>query len=126
MLKNKELKKLYGQKCECGHVFSSARFPVNNHHFSNHAPVLCYICHQRLINQNRECKNGIPLYFGRNCTYCGKVMDKDNPPTFDHVIPKCMGGRRKVLCCLKCNQKKGIMPVETFLDKLNLEEHNET
>jgi len=44
------------------------------------------------------------------CQYCGKKLSgKDK--TIDHIIPKSRGGQNKwenvVLCCKKCNKKKG-------------------
>jgi 5-methylcytosine-specific restriction endonuclease McrA len=44
------------------------------------------------------------------CQYCGRRMDSCDL-TYDHVIPKSMGGRTAweniVTCCLPCNKKKG-------------------
>ena len=44
------------------------------------------------------------------CQYCGRKMDSCEL-TYDHVIPKSMGGRTAweniVTCCLPCNKKKG-------------------
>ncbi len=49
------------------------------------------------------------------CQYCGTQI----PPgkeTIDHVMPKCKGGKKEwtnvVLCCHKCNQKKGSKSLE--------------
>ena len=44
------------------------------------------------------------------CQYCGSRMDACDL-TYDHVIPKSMGGKTAweniVTCCLPCNKKKG-------------------
>lgn len=44
------------------------------------------------------------------CQYCGKKLSK-NTRSIDHVIPKSRGGKtvwtNVVLCCKKCNMKKG-------------------
>ena len=44
------------------------------------------------------------------CQYCSKKMPR-HKSTFDHVIPRCKGGKTTweniVISCLKCNQKKG-------------------
>ena len=44
------------------------------------------------------------------CQYCGSRMDAHDL-TYDHVIPKSMGGKTAweniVTCCLPCNKKKG-------------------
>ncbi|MBD3418680.1 MAG: HNH endonuclease [Chitinivibrionales bacterium] len=44
------------------------------------------------------------------CCYCNKQVTLANF-TFDHVVPKCMGGRSEwanvVVSCMRCNSKKG-------------------
>ena len=56
--------------------------------------------------------------WGRSCAYC----DAENVPLqLDHVRPKSRGGPSRptdfVPACGPCNQKKGALPVETFLKK---------
>jgi len=45
------------------------------------------------------------------CQYCGKLLNNPKDRTIDHVIPKSKGGKtvwsNVVLCCKKCNLKKG-------------------
>ncbi len=45
------------------------------------------------------------------CQYCGKYLKNPKDRTIDHVIPKSRGGKtvwtNVVLCCKKCNLKKG-------------------
>ncbi|MCD6548894.1 MAG: HNH endonuclease [Thermodesulfobacterium sp.] len=45
------------------------------------------------------------------CQYCGKHLKNPKDRTIDHVIPKSRGGKtvwtNVVLCCKKCNLKKG-------------------
>jgi 5-methylcytosine-specific restriction endonuclease McrA len=45
------------------------------------------------------------------CQYCGKLLKNPKDRTIDHVIPKSRGGKtvwtNVVLCCKKCNLKKG-------------------
>ena len=47
---------------------------------------------------------------GGQCQYCGKKVTL-NSFTFDHVIPRCRGGRSVweniVVSCLRCNGQKG-------------------
>lgn len=48
------------------------------------------------------------------CQYCHRQMtaptDRSSTAmTRDHVMPKCVGGTRKVRCCRLCNQLKGDM-----------------
>ena len=44
------------------------------------------------------------------CQYCGRQLPLSQL-SFDHVIPRCRGGKTTwenvVCCCLKCNSKKG-------------------
>lgn len=40
------------------------------------------------------------------CYYCGKSCEKHGW-TRDHIVPRCQGGMRTVLCCGPCNQHKG-------------------
>lgn len=47
-----------------------------------------------------------------NCTYCHRGLtgprDRANTAmTKDHVMPKSVGGERKVRCCRLCNNLKG-------------------
>lgn len=68
----------------------------------------------RLVKWREE-----PLKFSRKniylrdqgqCQYCGKDL-KSQEITYDHVIPKSMGGdttwENIVTCCLDCNSRKG-------------------
>jgi len=45
------------------------------------------------------------------CQYCGKLLKNPKERTIDHIIPKSRGGKtvwtNVVLCCKKCNLKKG-------------------
>ncbi|MBX6423587.1 HNH endonuclease [Thermosulfurimonas sp. F29] len=45
------------------------------------------------------------------CQYCGKSVRNPRDRTIDHVIPRSRGGKtvwtNVVLCCRKCNLKKG-------------------
>ncbi|WP_022855111.1 HNH endonuclease [Thermodesulfobacterium thermophilum] len=45
------------------------------------------------------------------CQYCGKFLKNPKDRTIDHIIPKSQGGKtvwtNVVLCCKKCNLKKG-------------------
>ena len=52
----------------------------------------------------------IEIRDNNTCQYCGKKLSRHNK-TIDHVIPKSKGGQNTwenvVLCCRKCNRKKG-------------------
>ncbi len=48
------------------------------------------------------------------CTYCHRQLTRctdrgRTAATKDHVMPKCVGGTRKVPCCRQCNELKGDM-----------------
>lgn len=47
-----------------------------------------------------------------SCTYCRRELAGPRSrsrvaATSDHVMPKCVGGRRRVRCCRQCNGLKG-------------------
>jgi 5-methylcytosine-specific restriction endonuclease McrA len=58
----------------------------------------------------RFSRQNIYLRDRSRCQYCGKVLAADNL-TYDHVVPKSMGGitawENIVTCCLPCNKRKG-------------------
>jgi 5-methylcytosine-specific restriction endonuclease McrA len=60
----------------------------------------------------------IKLRDGNRCTYCGSTENL----TIDHVRPQCHGGETNadncVTACLKCNQAKGSMALNDFLETL--------
>ena len=58
--------------------------------------------------------------WGRKCAYC----DKQNVPLqIEHIKPRSKGGSNRVsnlcLSCERCNIKKGVKPIEEFLEKDN-------
>ena len=57
--------------------------------------------------------------YGLNCAYCFKKIESKKNFTLDHVIPKIDGGSNRlsnlVICCYKCNNKKGGMGIVNFL-----------
>ncbi|MEQ9370739.1 MAG: RNA-guided endonuclease IscB [Coleofasciculus chthonoplastes F3-SA18-01] len=54
----------------------------------------------------------------RKCAYCG---DLNVPLQVEHIHPRAKGGSNRIsnlcLACSKCNIKKGIKPIEQFLQK---------
>jgi 5-methylcytosine-specific restriction endonuclease McrA len=54
-----------------------------------------------------------------NCYYCGNPLDEYSR-TVDHILPKSRGGvlskKNKVYSCLQCNQLKGDMTPDEFLE----------
>jgi HNH endonuclease len=63
------------------------------------------------------------LEFGGRCAYCNRL---DLKLVRDHVIPLVLGGSNDITnivpACRGCNQRKGRMPREEFLDILRREE----
>jgi 5-methylcytosine-specific restriction endonuclease McrA len=55
------------------------------------------------------------------CCYCGNRMDgsgcEPNAPTFEHVIPRSLGGTddedNLVIACQRCNELRGNEPLTT-------------
>ena len=64
----------------------------------------------------RMWRNEIKARDGYRCTYCGSTEDL----TIDHVVPQCKGGPTNssncVTACRSCNQAKGSMQVDEFLN----------
>ena len=57
-------------------------------------------------------RKNVFLRDNHTCQYCGK----NGNLTIDHVIPRCKGGKDSwdnvVVCCIRCNNKKGDRTVE--------------
>jgi 5-methylcytosine-specific restriction endonuclease McrA len=71
----------------------------------------------RLIRYIRKRKSGVKFsrqnIYARDknqCQYCGRKLSSEEL-TYDHVIPRSLGGRTEwtniVTCCMECNRKKG-------------------
>jgi 5-methylcytosine-specific restriction endonuclease McrA len=71
----------------------------------------------RLIRYVRKKKGGVKFsrqnIYARDknqCQYCGRKLTSEEL-TYDHVIPRSMGGRTEwhniVTCCMECNRHKG-------------------
>lgn len=58
---------------------------------------------------------------GGKCSICGKTVSF-NRMTIDHKVPLAYGGTNYIdnlqLACLSCNQMKGSMDMEEFIDKV--------
>jgi 5-methylcytosine-specific restriction endonuclease McrA len=74
--------------------------------------LLCF----RAGDAKRLWREGIKARDNYRCVYCGSTENL----TIDHVRPKCMGGfdhaDNCVTACRSCNQAKGSMPVQLFLE----------
>lgn len=66
---------------------------------------------------------------GGKCEYCGAGLhfggDDPDSATMDHVVPLSQGGldvpKNLRLACRACNQSKGAMPVDEWLDLRDME-----
>lgn len=58
---------------------------------------------------------------GGACKYCGQRIPL-GVATFDHVIPKCLGGTGRqtnlVIACVNCNRKKANKPPHVWMNEL--------
>ncbi len=61
-------------------------------------------------NSVRFSRQNIYLRDRYKCQYCGRHFSPEEL-TYDHVVPRSMGGRTSweniVTCCLECNKRKG-------------------
>ena len=80
-------------------------------------PEISGIEYQRGTLQGYEIRHYLYEKYGRKCVYCdaeAKAIE------LDHVVPRSKGGSDRlsnlVLSCHECNQSKGNMPVEKFLE----------
>ena len=81
-------------------------------------PEISGVQYQQGTLRGYETREYVLEKWGRSCAYC----DAENVPLqLDHVRPKSRGGPSRptdfVPACGPCNQKKGALPVETFLKK---------
>jgi 5-methylcytosine-specific restriction endonuclease McrA len=58
-----------------------------------------------------------------HCMYCGKKVGL-NSFSFDHYVARSMGGKtcwtNILLCCMKCNAKKGNKPASKFTEPIRM------
>ncbi len=70
----------------------------------------------RSADAKRMWRDLIKLRDQNQCTYCGSTENL----TIDHVKPRCRGGETNasncVTACLACNQAKGSLPLNQFLN----------
>ena len=68
--------------------------------------------------QGYETREYLLEKWGRECSYCSS---KNVPLQVEHIQPKARGGSNRIsnlcLACEKCNQAKGVLPIEVFLAK---------
>lgn len=88
---------------------------IRSPHFSMKMPavVQCVKSHyqpRRFVRVLPFSRRNVYVRDGGICMYCGKKVGISSF-TFDHVVPRCAGGRSEwanvVVSCMKCNSKKG-------------------
>ena len=57
------------------------------------------------------------------CQFCGQKFTRDKL-TMDHLVPQSLGGLDEitnfVTCCIPCNQRKANLPLEEFLNDVDI------
>lgn len=68
------------------------------------------------IELHRDDANGWP------CPYCWETMEGTRYPTWDHLVPRAVGGPdtdgNKIPVCRPCNERKGSLSLPMFVGKL--------
>jgi hypothetical protein len=81
-------------------------------------PEISGVEYQQGELQGYEVREYLLEKFNRCCTYC---QAKDVPLEIEHVIAKSLGGSNRTsnlcLACRTCNNLKGNLPIEVFLEK---------
>lgn len=81
-------------------------------------PEISGIEYQQGTLQGYEVREYLLEKWDRQCAYCGV---QDVPLQIEHIQARANGGSNRVsnltLACEKCNQKKGIQDIKTFLKK---------
>ena len=79
-------------------------------------PEISGVEYQQGSLQGYEVKEYLLEKWGRECVYCGT---ENVPLEVEHIQPKSKGGSNRVsnltLACHDCNQRKGNLPIATFL-----------
>lgn len=73
-------------------------------------------------HKSNKAKLWHPKHTGRRpCRYCGDMITRKEA-TVDHIIPLSKGGSNDkanlVICCLRCNKKKGDVMPQMLLSRL--------
>jgi 5-methylcytosine-specific restriction endonuclease McrA len=60
-------------------------------------------------------------YYGKHCSYCGRPLSSVSFSR-EHVVPTSRGGSNKksnkIACCKTCNQQKGAMTLDEYINWL--------
>lgn len=91
-------------------------------------PFGIWISHSRLIKERKQRSKKLKIirreFLAENpyCHYCSKKINKNNS-TLDHVVPYSIDKNddksNLVLACRNCNQEKGMMSYDEFLQNRN-------
>ncbi len=74
-------------------------------------------------NKNKDSFKKYIQELNTTCCYCECIMDfhngfKPNSATKDHIIPKHKGGKITKPCCFECNQEKGGLMLDSYIQML--------
>ena len=76
--------------------------------------VMRFFAHRRKILRTKAAESQ-----GQKCIYCEAPFTPDNPPTFEHIIPKSKGGLDEpsncAASCGPCNRERGRHNHEIFM-----------
>ncbi len=98
----------------------ASRFYTNGNGRMIHSPSLSFLVPDAIYLVTFDRLPRVEVVFSRanllirdryTCQYCGKSVKNPKDRTIDHVLPRSRGGKTTwdnvVLCCRKCNLKKG-------------------
>ncbi|NPA49618.1 MAG: HNH endonuclease [Thermodesulfobacteria bacterium] len=98
----------------------ASRFYTNGNGRMIHSPSLSFLAPDAIYLVTFDRLPRVEVVFSRanllirdhyTCQYCGKSVKNPKDRTIDHILPRSRGGKTTwdnvVLCCRKCNLKKG-------------------
>ncbi len=98
----------------------ASRFYTNGNGKMIHSPSLSFLAPDAIYLVTFDRLPRVEVVFSRanllirdryTCQYCGKSVKNPKDRTIDHILPRSRGGKTTwdnvVLCCRKCNLKKG-------------------
>jgi len=98
----------------------ASRFYTNGNGRMVHSPSLSFLAPDAIYLVTFDRLPQVEVVFSRanllirdryTCQYCGKSVKNPKDRTIDHILPRSRGGKTTwdnvVLCCRKCNLKKG-------------------
>lgn len=66
---------------------------------------------------------------GNKCCFCEREFVGNRKLTFEHKIPKCVGGidskKNSLASCERCNTRRNLIPVDIYKEILKIEKENQ-